>query len=185
MAANQVEFDGSVLTVEQVADRLGLSEAGVKRLLKEEKLKGFKIGKFWRTTSGNLNQFIADCQRAGNGVVQVGAEMRAKLRYNAVLRGKEAAPKAIDSLNADIDRVKQEIQVRDQLGRVPKISQLKSAVKSREEKQQRLEELPGILEDLSENAYPGMRALADEDPETLEALFTGEANNADGADNDA
>jgi len=59
---------------------------------------------------------------------------------------------------------------------VPKIAKLKSVVETREAKKQTLETIPERLNQLSETAYPGMMALAEEDPEAIEAHFVAETN---------
>ena len=95
-------------------------------------------------------------------------------RSRKVYRSMDMAPQSFEKLNSDIDRLKGEIQIRNQLARIPKIAMLKSTVEQREEKRQKLEELPAQLDNISDEAYPGIKELVDEDPDDLEAMFAGE-----------
>lgn len=45
------------LTVEQVAEQLGLSEYRIRELIREKQIRAVKIGQ-WRIKSEDLNEFI-------------------------------------------------------------------------------------------------------------------------------
>lgn len=51
-----------LLTVKQISKIVGLSEYSVRRYLKASKIKGLKIGKAWRMTFEDINQWLVDCQ---------------------------------------------------------------------------------------------------------------------------
>jgi excisionase family DNA binding protein len=52
----------TLLTVEQVADRLGTTVRFVRRLRAERRLTFFKIGKHLRVSSADLETYIATCR---------------------------------------------------------------------------------------------------------------------------
>jgi hypothetical protein len=85
-----------------------------------------------------------------------------------------ATPNGITKLEEDIARLKSEYRAQDRFGRMPTVNKLKSTVEQREEKRQKLEELPAQLDNISDEAYPGIKELVDEDPDDLEAMFAGE-----------
>lgn len=47
-----------LLTVEQVADRLQLTPDLVRELLRRRKLRGARLGKYWRVREADLNAYI-------------------------------------------------------------------------------------------------------------------------------
>lgn len=53
-----IAMDRQLLTVEEVAQRLQLSEGTVKRLLRDGELEGYKIRGTWRIAQSNLEQFL-------------------------------------------------------------------------------------------------------------------------------
>jgi excisionase family DNA binding protein len=50
--------DERLLTPEQTAERLQLSEITIVHWLRAEKLPGVKLGKLWRVKESDLRQFI-------------------------------------------------------------------------------------------------------------------------------
>jgi excisionase family DNA binding protein len=56
------EPGGALLTVEQVAERLGTTVRFVRRLRAERRLPFFKIGKHLRVSSADLETYIATCR---------------------------------------------------------------------------------------------------------------------------
>ena len=47
-----------ILTLEEVAEKLKLSEQTVRRYLRENKITGFKLGNSWRVKEEELMKFI-------------------------------------------------------------------------------------------------------------------------------
>jgi excisionase family DNA binding protein len=162
----------------EVAEVLGVKVQFVMRLLRAGNLKGGKMGKFWRVYPSAVNAYMNQCIEAGNGRSEASEGTLNKMKYNAGLKSMAMAPKSFERLDTDIKRLKGEIQIRNQLARVPKIARLKSTVEVKEEKSRQMQNMPDLLNNLSELAYPGMRALADEDPDDLEQRFTREAQDS-------
>ncbi len=50
----------SYLTIEQVAQRLGVNETTIYRLAQKGKLPAFKVGSQWRFCEDLLNSWVAD-----------------------------------------------------------------------------------------------------------------------------
>ena len=162
----------------EVAEVLGVKVQFVMRLLRAGKLKGGKMGKFWRVYPSAVQAYVDQCMEAGNGRSKASEGTLNKMKYNAGLKRMTMAPKSFERLDTDIKRLKGEIQIRNQLARVPKIARLKSTVEAKEEKRRQIDGMPDLLNNLSELAYPGMRELADEDPDDLEDQFTREAQDS-------
>ncbi|MGF7186745.1 excisionase family DNA binding protein [Desulfitispora alkaliphila] len=51
-------MDKEIMTISQVAKYLQISEITTYKLVKEEKIKAFKIGRHWRVKKEDLNKFI-------------------------------------------------------------------------------------------------------------------------------
>ncbi|MFW6027034.1 MAG: helix-turn-helix domain-containing protein [Candidatus Woesearchaeota archaeon] len=49
-----------LLTVEQVAGMLQMNEEVIRRYLRDNKIKGFKVGRSWRVKEKDLNKFIEE-----------------------------------------------------------------------------------------------------------------------------
>ena len=47
-----------LITLQETAEILSISEVGVRRLLKTGKLKGFKVGGLWRISKEEINRFL-------------------------------------------------------------------------------------------------------------------------------
>ncbi|MBO8183419.1 MAG: helix-turn-helix domain-containing protein [Archaeoglobus sp.] len=54
-----------LLTPDEVAERLAMSSKTVKDWLRSGKLKGVKLGKFWRVRPEDLDEFIRENIREG------------------------------------------------------------------------------------------------------------------------
>jgi excisionase family DNA binding protein len=50
-----------ILTVKQVASFLQVTEEYIRRIIRDKKLKAFKLGKDYRVQKSDLNQYIAEC----------------------------------------------------------------------------------------------------------------------------
>lgn len=48
----------SFLTVEQVAEKLGVAEITVRKWLQRKDLQGYKFGKLWKVKESDLERFI-------------------------------------------------------------------------------------------------------------------------------
>jgi excisionase family DNA binding protein len=162
----------------EVAEVLGVKVQFVMRLLRAGKLKGGKMGKFWRVYPSAVKTYMDQCMEPSNGRSEASEGTLNKMKYNAGLRSMAMAPEGFKKLDTDIKRLKGEIQIRNQLERVPKIAKLKSTVEAKEEKKRQMQNMPDRLNGLSDSAYPGMRELADEDPDDLEHRFTREAQDS-------
>ena len=169
--SNTVRRDLQVLTPEEVAEMLGLSESHVKRLLRDGELKGFRINKFWRITSESLDSYISKLIQKGPGKTGLNEDAINRIRFRAALKSMAATPNGIKKLEEDIERLKSEYRAQDRFDRMPTANKLKSNVEQRDEKRQKLEELPAQLDDLSDKAYAEVKDLVDEDPDDLEAMF--------------
>lgn len=56
------------LSVCEISNILKLSELTVRRYLKLKKLRGFKVGRFWRIQKAELDRFIEkNSEEIGNG----------------------------------------------------------------------------------------------------------------------
>jgi excisionase family DNA binding protein len=163
---------------QEVAEVLGVKIQFVMRLLRAGTLKGGKMGKFWRIYPSVVKAYMDQCMEAGNSRSEASEDTVNKIKYNAGLKSMALAPKGFEKLNTDIHRLKGEIEIRNQLARVPKIAKLKATVEAKEDKRRQMENMPGLLNHLSELAYPGMRELAEEDPDALEERFTRETHNS-------
>ena len=53
------------LTVEEVAERFGVTPTTIYRLVQRGRLPGFKVGNQWRFSQGRLDQWAADRERVG------------------------------------------------------------------------------------------------------------------------
>ncbi len=167
-----------VYTPTDVAKGTGLKRAYVMDLIRKKKLIAGRVGKFYLITQSSLKAFLANCQENGTGKNAISEGRMAKLRFNAGLRVIANGPEQIECFDTDIQDLKGTIPECDPIVRVPKIAKLKSVVETREAKKQKLENMPALLNQLSETAYPGMMELAEADPDALEVQFIDEANEA-------
>jgi excisionase family DNA binding protein len=53
-----IAMTGKIYTVKEVQELLGLSERTIFNLLKRDELKGFKAGREWRFTEGDIQDYI-------------------------------------------------------------------------------------------------------------------------------
>ncbi len=160
----------------KVAEMLEVKEAFVKRLLREGKLAGFKLGKFWRITQESLEDYCAKCGKNGNGRHGSSDQARNKIRFHASLRSADFLPGTVERLNQQISDLKQDLRGETGHRKVAIIEKLRSAVTLREEILKRLEGLSTELDDLGTRAYPVVAGLVETNPDALEELFTRAAN---------
>lgn len=59
-----------VLTVEEIAHRLKVSEATVYNLLRQRKIPGFRVGRAWRVEEADLADFIQRQKSRWSGATQ-------------------------------------------------------------------------------------------------------------------
>ena len=165
-----------VYSPEEVAKMYGLKVKYVKDMLRSGELPGFKIGKFWRITQASLDSFVATLIKKGNGKGHLDENVLNIIKYHANLRSKDSLPKNITKMEENILKIKGELQEQEDSDRkVPAVAKLKATVVAEEANKKKMEAMPGLLADLADNAYPGMKDLVDEDPDTLEAQFRDEA----------
>jgi excisionase family DNA binding protein len=169
---------GGINTTKEAGGYLRISKQHVERLIRAGEIDASKVGKFWRIKQSSLDAYLAKCQTNGTGKKTISEGVLAKLKFNAGLRVSTIGPKLIERYDADAQNLKATIIESEPLARVPKIAKLKSVVETREAKKQKLGNMPALLNQLSETAYPGMMELAGEDPEDLEAQFVAIANDA-------
>ena len=168
-----------VHTPEKVAERLDVKVSHVKRLLREGSLKGIKMGKFWRVTGESVDAFIASLDQGDPVNKSVSEDTLSKMRYQGALKSKNAAPGSIEKMTENIGKIKAVLPTQDHFGKIPKIANLQSTVILRENKRQKIKDLPKILDGLADTAYPGVKDLVNETPDALEAKFTKEAQGSE------
>ncbi len=177
--AESQNSDFRLMTTKVAADRIGVKEAYIKRMCRDRKLNGIKVGKFWRITEAALAEFIASLVKSNTGNGGFSQDAKDRIRFHANLRSRDTAPDSIEKLSQDIDHLKVALQTEDQLKKVALTARLRDHVIDREVKRMRLDEIPEVLNTLADSAYPGMRELVNEDPEALETLFAAEVNGGD------
>jgi excisionase family DNA binding protein len=50
--------NSKLVTIEEAADRLGVKKSYIKRMCRDQKIRAFKVGKFWRMTEPSLSEFV-------------------------------------------------------------------------------------------------------------------------------
>jgi len=171
---NQV-INSKLVTVEEAADRLGVKENYIKRMCREQKIEAFKVGKFWRMTEPSLGGFVNELEKSNEKKSSLSPDIHNKLRYHSMIRIMETAPESINRLNNIIEEVKETFQKEDKIKRIVLASKLKNLVFDRETKKQMAQEIPDVLDEMAEVAYPGMKEFIDENPDDLEVYFTDQA----------
>ena len=166
----------TIYSPKTVAEILEVKESFVKRLLRDGKLKGFKMGKFWRITKEALDEFCATCNGNGNGNGRISEEARNRIKFHAALKSKDSIPNCVELMNQNILKIKGEIPTQDDHKKIASIAKLKSVVVAREEKKAKLDTMAANLGELAEKAYPGAQNLVNIDPDALEELFANQAN---------
>lgn len=169
--STNVHVDQVVYSSRKVANKLDVKVSYIKRLLRNGTLKGVKVGKFWRIKKEDYDAFIAGLNQDDHGKAGVSADTLSKMRYHGALKSKNAAPGSIEKMTENIGKIKAELPAQEHFEKIPSIDKLKTTVMQREERKQKLESLPGFLDALSEQAYPGAKELVNEDPDALEAMF--------------
>jgi excisionase family DNA binding protein len=159
-----------------VAELLEVKESFVKRLLRDGEIKGFKLGKFWRMPQESLDDYCASCGNNGNGNHRASEDMRNKIKFHANLRSGVALPNSFERLTSEISRLKEDLRAEKGHKKVALIAKMQMAVTLREQTRRRIEGLDNELTDLGAKAYPDVADLVDTNPDTLEEIFTGAAN---------
>jgi len=137
---------------EEIADFLRVKRSYVMREIRKDNLKAIPMGKKRLIPQSSLYAFLADREKNSNDNEAISEETLAKLRFNAGLRVQANGPQQIERFDADAQDLKEKIPGFDSLARVPKIAKLKSVVHAREDKRQKLDSIPAVLNDLSETA---------------------------------
>jgi excisionase family DNA binding protein len=164
-----------VLSPQEVAEQLGHKVPFIKRLLRTGELKGFKTGKFWRTTQSDVDAYIKNCVEAGNTKNLIGKETMAKFQFHGGLRTKKSAPVMVERMEAKIQEIMLTLPEEDEHSKIPAIAKLKALIKTNADKRKQVDSIPGLLEQLADEAYPGIRQLINEDPGALVAMFLSDA----------
>jgi len=162
----------------KVAEILEVKETFVKRLLRDGKLKGFKLGKFWRISKASLDEYCQTCSGNGTGKTGVRQNTKKKFQFHAALRSQNRIPDSMEMIEKEIRDAKE--QIRSEVGykKVASIARLKTAVMLRHAKQQKLETMDEYLGKLASEAYPEVNGLIDEqNPDALEQMFEELAKN--------
>ena len=163
-------------TPKEAAEILGLKEKYVKTLIREGVLPAKRIGKFMRITQEGLDSFIANLDDSNNGKKRMSENVRSQIKYHAKLKSKESTPKAIQMMTDRILKIKQDLAaLNDSDKKVPVVAKYKSTISAKVANMEKMEAITEELGELGEQAYPGMRDFVDEDPDTLEEIFTQEA----------
>lgn len=163
-------------TPKEAAEILGLKEKYVKNLIREGILPAKRIGKFTRITQDGLDTFIANLDDSSKGTKRMSENVRNQITYHAKLRSKVSTPKAIQMMAARILEIKADLATLDDSDKkVPVVAKYKSTISAKLANIKKMGAISEELEALADQAYPGMRDLIDMDSDTLEELFTQEA----------
>ncbi len=159
-----------------VAKMLNVRKAYILRQLRQNKMKGFKMGKFWRVPESALKGFCQTCANNGGGKTLISMDLRNKIKFHASLKSQRCLPEAIKRLDESIGQIKAEIPKEGEFKQMASIAKLRALVTEREEAKQRLSQMPDNLNGLGLKAYPEAAALVGKDPDELEQMFQEEAN---------
>ena len=173
------------LSPHEVGEQLGLKVQFVMRLLRTGEIKGFKAGKFWRINPSDVDAYINRCVDAGNAKNFISKETMAKFQFHAGLKSKKFGPEMIKKMEGKIQEIMQTLPAEDAHRKIPAIAKLKSLIKTNADKRKQVQSIPGKLEELADEAYPGIMGLINEDPGTLVAMFMAEAEEDEPVEEDA
>ena len=165
-----------IFTPEEAAEALGIKVAHVKRLLRNGELKGKKVGKFWRITRHNMDEYFESDN--GNGTGHMKEEVKEKISFHAQVRSQKNLPSAIEKITEKIQDIKARIQAQEGLEKASTAYKLKTALMLKKEKEQRAAGIPTDLNEMAEKIFPGMLALINLDPDALEQTFLNEIDGA-------
>ncbi len=166
-------MNSKLVTIEEAAERLGVKESYIKRMCREQKIRAFKVGKFWRMTEPSFSEFVNNLDVNGEKT-KLRQDVQDKLRFHSMIRSLEAAPESIERLNGNIDQVKENFMKENTMKKIALAAKLKDLVVKRENKRKTVKMLPDDLDELAEVAYPGMKECVNEDANTLEWFFVSE-----------
>ncbi len=164
-----------IYSPEKLAEIMEVRKPFVMRLLREGKLKGFKMGKFWRISDENLQAFLATMNENGNGKKRMTADTKNKMRFHASLKSQKSLPDSFMRVEETILQLKDRLQEQTGYEKIATIAKLQSAVMLREELKEKLSSMDATLNAIGSKAYPELMDLADKDADTLEELFVKEA----------
>ena len=159
-----------------VAKMLNVRKAYILRQLRQNKMKGFKMGKFWRVPESALKGFCQTCANNGGGKALISMGLRNKIKFHASLKSNRCLPEAIKRFDESIGQIKAEIPTEDEFKQIASIAKLRAFVTEREEAKQRLAQMPANLNGLALKAYPESAELVGRDPDELEKMFQEEVN---------
>lgn len=160
-----------VYSPEKVAEMMDIKKSFVLRMLREGHLKGLKMGKFWRISQDQLNEFLANMSENGNGKRRMKPEAKEKIRFHTCLRSQDSLPKTVEELDVVISDLKDNLKHQSGHKKVATIAKLQAAVQQREELKKKIGSMDETLNAIGSKAYPDLMKLADLDADNLESLF--------------
>jgi excisionase family DNA binding protein len=163
-------INSKLVTIEEAADRLGVTKSYIKRMCRDQKIRAFKVGKFWRMTEPSLSEFVDDLN-VNSHKTKLSQDVQNKLRFHSMIRILDAAPEKIERLNNTIGQVKETFRNENNIKRIALASKLKNLVVDRETKKQMVKEIPEAIDELADVAYPGMKEIVNENPDEIESFF--------------
>jgi excisionase family DNA binding protein len=165
--------DNRLMTTDEAAERLGVKDAYIKRMCRENKIRASKLGKFWRITEPALAEYIEDMTRNGKPA-GLKKETKDRIVFHAKLRSQNMTPNSIDNLNEKIARLKADLdEEENKMKKIALIHKFRTLVEKREIKQTNFKNIPKTLETLADQAFPDIKDLVNEDPDNLEKIFSG------------
>jgi excisionase family DNA binding protein len=165
--------DNRLMTTNEAAERLGVKDAYIKRMCRENKIRASKLGKFWRITEPALAEYIEDMTRNGKPA-GLKKETKDRIVFHAKLRSQNMTPNSIDNLNEKIARLKADLdEEENKMKKIALIHKFRTLVEKREIKQTNFKNIPKTLETLADQAFPDIKDLVNEDPDNLEKIFSG------------
>ncbi|MFO7557605.1 MAG: helix-turn-helix domain-containing protein [Desulfobacterales bacterium] len=172
--------DKKLYTPKEVAEMFGLKPKYVNDLIRQGILKAKVIGKFKRSSQEDINSFMANLDDSSKGGKRIDEKVRNIIKYHAKLRSKDNTPKVIQKMSDRISEMKENLRtLADSDKKIPVVAKFKSTISAKVENEKKMEAFPAEIEELSEQAYPGMRDYVDEDIDALEEVFTREAQGED------
>jgi excisionase family DNA binding protein len=180
---SNVNENGSikVYSPKKIAEILDVKEAFVKRQLREGKMKGFKMGKFWRISEEGLDEFINASNGNGNGRSHMDEATKRKIQFHATLKSQNSIPKTIQNLAEAITETKNTLGKMKGPARIAKAAKLNALIRELVLRKDRMASMEDTLNGLGAEAYPEVAAVADKDAEALEQLFAEKAKQPKGS----
>ncbi|MAE39549.1 MAG: hypothetical protein CML07_01245 [Psychrobacter sp.] len=164
-----------LLSPNNVAKRLDVSVAFVKRSCREGEIPSVRIGKFRRIPEASLNEYIATLKN-GNGKGHISEDTKNKMRYHAKLKSEDSTTTLIQLMTDRISKMKNEIrELENRNVKRAKVAKYMSIVAAREASKKKMVGMSEEFEELRDQAYPGMEEYIDMDPDVLEEIGIQEA----------